>query len=87
MHQQDDPRLDLIEDQVESYASTFRWIWWFNLAAAVWGALNGHREVAVVAGITALMAIIGVGLVRRGLKSIARAIARCSDIRKSRLKA
>lgn len=70
-------RIDVLREELEQYIWTFRWVWLANLAAFVWGIVARHYDVIVIAAISALVGLIGVGRTRRGRRLVDHAANAC----------
>jgi hypothetical protein len=73
-------QLELLTTQAQRYLTTFRWLWLFNLAAAIIGVATHHYALTVVAAASSIIALIGVGLARRGQKTVSEATSECHRI-------
>lgn len=69
--------IDILKEEVEQHIWTFRWLWLINLAAVVWGIVARHYDLVIVAAVSGLGALIGVGRTRRGRRMLDRAMAVC----------
>lgn len=70
-------QIDILKDEVERHIWTFRWLWLINLGGIVWGLVARNNGMVAIASISALVAIIGVGLTRRGRRVVDRLIIAC----------
>lgn len=74
-------QLGLLKTQGQRYLTTFRWLWLFNLAAAVIGVATHYYWLTVVAAGSSFIALIGVALARRGQKTVSEAASESRRIR------
>lgn len=69
-------QLGMLTTQAQRYLTTFRWLWLFNLAAAVIGVATSHYELMGVAAGSSFIALIGVAFARRGRKTVSEMIVK-----------
>ncbi len=62
--------IELLKDELEFDIWTFRWLWLINLLALVWGLVVHQYAVALLAAVSALIALIGIGRTRRGRRIV-----------------
>ena len=74
-------QIETLLEEVDQHIWTFRWLWILNLAGIVWGIAVGHYDLAILAAVSALIALIGVGRTRRGRRLIARVAEACLRVR------
>ncbi len=65
-------QMDRLREEMDTDIWTFRWLWLINLAAIVWGVISRHHDVIVIAAVSAIVSIIGIGRTRRGRKLVDR---------------
>jgi len=66
-------QFEVLGEQTQRYATTFRWLFVLNLAAAVIGVVMHRYELTAVAAGSSLIALIGVAFARRGRKIVSEA--------------
>lgn len=69
--------IDILKNELDADVWTFRFLWLVNLAAVIYGLSVRHYDVAVIAGISTLVSLIGVGRTRRGRRLIDRVARVC----------
>ena len=62
--------IDLLREEVEQDIWTFRWVWLINLAALVWGVVVRHYDVVIIAALSGIVALVGIGRTRRGRRLV-----------------
>ncbi|HOM71628.1 MAG TPA: hypothetical protein PLU88_10740 [Armatimonadota bacterium] len=77
MRRKCDTQIDLLKEEVDYDIWIFRWIWFINLFGTVWGLLAGHFDMVVLAVITSLVALLGIGRTRRNRKLVDQAANVC----------
>lgn len=58
--------IDILKDEVEYSIWVFRWLWLVNLVGLIWGIVFRQYSLIAVAGVSALVSLIGIGRTRRG---------------------
>jgi hypothetical protein len=76
-------QIDFLREEVDRDIWTFRWLWLINLAAVVWGVVLRHYDVVVIAAVSALVALLGIGRTRRGRNLVDRVATVCFGIRRT----
>jgi hypothetical protein len=69
--------LDALKEELEGYVWTFRWLWFLNLAAVVYGLYVRIYELVAFAVVSGMVSVVGIGRARRGRRLLDRAVKAC----------